>query len=316
MIHGGVSERLGATRTHRHHGASCCFDTHSSIIIHDKRWSTSKLWKIGIELLRVSGQSPTSARVPYATPSLGLEAILSGLKRPRGCPRWGTSCLRISPTRVMAQVDSGARSEDTVHSSLVDVQNKKKAEQAVQLARYPEWHLQHPVPSGVTDVTGLAQAELSHKEQEIVVQDAVSLQHAFAERRYTAVQVAKAFCHAATVAHQLTNCLTEIFYHEGLARAEELDRIYQETGRLVGPLHGVPVSIKDHIMVRGHHTSSGYAGWAFTAVAEKDAVVVQVLRQAGAILYVKTANPQTLLVGRPCVSRSPRNLQSCVVTGN
>jgi amidase len=58
----------------------------------------------------------------------------------------------------------------------------------------------------------------------------------------------------------------------------------------------VPVSIKDHIKVKGLDTASGYAGWAFKTYADIDAVVVDVLRKAGAILYVKTANPQTLLV--------------------
>jgi hypothetical protein len=43
-------------------------------------------------------------------------------------------------------------------------------------------------------------------------------------------------------------------------------------------------------------TSSGYVAWAYNTIANKDAVVVQLLRRAGAILYVKTANPQTLLV--------------------
>ena len=32
-------------------------------------------------------------------------------------------------------------------------------------------------------------------------------------------------------------------------------------------------------------------------MADSDALVVKILRKAGAILYVKTQNPQTLLVG-------------------
>jgi amidase len=59
---------------------------------------------------------------------------------------------------------------------------------------------------------------------------------------------------------------------------------------------GVPVSIKDHILLKGQDTASGYLGWAFKTYADRDAVVVDVLRRAGAIIFVKTANPQTLMV--------------------
>ncbi len=76
-----------------------------------------------------------------------------------------------------------------------------------------------------------------------------------------------------------------------------MDKYQEETGDVVGPLHGVPVSIKDHIMVKGHDTSTGYIAWAYKTYATKDAVAVDLLRRAGAVLYVKTANPQTLLVG-------------------
>ncbi len=47
------------------------------------------------------------------------------------------------------------------------------------------------------------------------------------------------------------NCLTEIFFDEGLARAAELDRILAETGKPVGPLHGLPISLKDNFRVKG-----------------------------------------------------------------
>jgi hypothetical protein len=39
-----------------------------------------------------------------------------------------------------------------------------------------------------------------------------------------------------------------------------------------------------------------YQGWAYKTVADSDALVVEILRNAGAILYVKTQTPQTLLV--------------------
>jgi len=49
-----------------------------------------------------------------------------------------------------------------------------------------------------------------------------------------------------TVAHTFrkTNCLTEIFVERALARARELDEILHQTGQVVGPLHGLPISLK------------------------------------------------------------------------
>ena len=110
------------------------------------------------------------------------------------------------------------------------------------------------------------------------------------------IQVTEAFCHQAAVAQQLTNCLTEICFEDAIKRAEELDAYFAENGRPVGPLHGLPVSVKDHIMVKGLDTATAYISWCYRTVAEKDAVAVNILKQAGAVIYVKTNNPQTLLV--------------------
>jgi amidase len=119
-----------------------------------------------------------------------------------------------------------------------DVRSRKRTEQEARLAPFLRWSLRDPVPEGLTDVTGIARAALSSLEQEIVELDATALVSALSAGHYTAVHVAEAFFHATVVAHQLTNCLTEIFFEEGLARAAELDRHFQATGQLVGPLHG------------------------------------------------------------------------------
>ncbi|EIW63987.1 general amidase GmdA [Trametes versicolor FP-101664 SS1] len=178
---------------------------------------------------------------------------------------------------------------------LQEVSRAKKAEREERLARRPEWRLRAQVPPSLTDVSALPTSQLTPRENEIVHLDATALAEAIRARRYTAVEVLEAFCHVATIAQDLTNCLTEVLFEEGLRRARELDRHLAETGQVVGSMHGVPVSIKDHILVKGHDTATGYAAWAFRTVAAKDAVVVDVLRKAGAVIYVKTANPQTLL---------------------
>lgn len=178
------------------------------------------------------------------------------------------------------------------------VSARKIADRAALLAQRPDWQLEGPLPADdVLDVSQVPTSQLSAREREIVDQDATSLVAALRERRYSAFEVAEAFCRVATAAQALTNCLTEVFFGEALQRAAELDRHLHETGEVVGPLHGLPVSIKDHILVQGHDTATGYAAWAYRTKATKDAVAVDILRRAGAVLYVKTANPQTLLVG-------------------
>jgi amidase len=172
---------------------------------------------------------------------------------------------------------------------------RKVAEREQRLAQYPEWRVPDP-GSHVSNVAPLLHSRLTARERKIVNQDACALAGKIANHTFTSVEVLTAFCKAAVASQDLTNSLTEIFFDQGFARAKELDQHLERTGQVVGPLHGVPVSIKDHILVKGHDTSSGYASWAFKTVADRDAAVVKILRQAGAIIYVKTANPQTLLV--------------------
>jgi amidase len=175
-----------------------------------------------------------------------------------------------------------------------DISAKKTADRESILARYPDWRVPDPGPQ-VTDVSHLLLSKLTDIEREIALQDACSLTANLASRKYTAVQVLRAFFKAAVAAQDLTNCLTEIFFDEALKRAAQLDEHLATTGKVIGPLHGLPVSIKDHILVKGQDGASGYASWAYNSYADHDAAVVKILREAGAIIYLKT-NPHTLLV--------------------
>lgn len=61
----------------------------------------------------------------------------------------------------------------------------------------------------------------------------------------------------------------------------------------MGPLHGVPVSIKQHIPIAGTYSD---AGFVCTTVFDKtDSLMVSILREAGAVFYVKTAQPQAIM---------------------
>ena len=61
-----------------------------------------------------------------------------------------------------------------------------------------------------------------------------------------------------------------------------------------GPLAGIPVSLKDSIQVGGFDVSVGYSRNTGKRASE-DGIMVNILKDAGAIPYVKTALPISLL---------------------
>lgn len=77
-------------------------------------------------------------------------------------------------------------------------------------------------------------------------------------------------------------------YVEAKAKAEELDRVFKETGVLVGALHGVPISVKDQLRVRGTETTCGFVS-NLGVRDEEDCLLVEILKKAGALVFVKTS---------------------------
>jgi amidase len=75
-----------------------------------------------------------------------------------------------------------------------------------------------------------------------------------------------------------------------LDHAGELDQKLRETGEFVGPLHGIPVLVKDHIETTDMPTTFGSTAFK-EYTAEKNARVVRRLRDAGAIILGKTNMP-------------------------
>ena len=78
-----------------------------------------------------------------------------------------------------------------------------------------------------------------------------------------------------------------------MQRAEFLDSHLSSTGQLLGPLHGLPISLKDSFNIRGVDSSIGIALLAYKP-AQSNASLVDLLLDAGAVLHCKTNVPQTL----------------------
>ncbi|MDX2037112.1 MAG: amidase [Isosphaeraceae bacterium] len=90
-----------------------------------------------------------------------------------------------------------------------------------------------------------------------------------------------------------------------LLRADAADRDLR-AGRPVGPLHGIPIGVKDIVDVEGYVTQAGAKHWS-DAPAAADAPMVARLRAAGAIILGKTVTTPYAWIDPPA-TRNPWNL--------
>ncbi|KAJ4328771.1 hypothetical protein N0V84_000776 [Fusarium piperis] len=123
--------------------------------------------------------------------------------------------------------------------------------------------------------------------------DTRSLLAKLADGSFTATQVVTAFSKRAAIAQQLTNCLTETFFDQAESRAQQLDQLRQ-SGKLAGPLHGLPVSLKDTFHVIGTEATIGLVAY-LDEFSKTNASLVEILLSLGAVPFVKTNVSQTMM---------------------
>ena len=114
----------------------------------------------------------------------------------------------------------------------------------------------------------------------------------------TCEKIVRSFCSRSLRLGTKTNAVTDELYDEAIARAIVVDQIRASPDHdvLMEPsLFGLPISIKDQINVKGYDSTAGLQVRVFSPATE-DAAVVALLREAGAIPFVKTNVPQSLMV--------------------
>ncbi|KAK4507595.1 hypothetical protein PRZ48_001330 [Zasmidium cellare] len=147
------------------------------------------------------------------------------------------------------------------------------------------------LPSNVTGIPGklLPQDVIAITETapEVLLQQ-------LASKELTCTAVTKAFLQRAGLASKLTNCVTELLPQRALARAQYLDDYLYNHGKPIGPLHGLPISVKEHIGMKGLDQNGGFISWV-GRIAPDDALILKLLWNAGAVFYARTTEPQTLM---------------------
>ncbi|CAG9943934.1 unnamed protein product [Clonostachys rosea f. rosea IK726] len=178
-----------------------------------------------------------------------------------------------------------------------EVGAKKRASLEASLPK--EWR----VPSDLlphesqTDVTNWAETSgwFTPEELSITNSTAAELLPKLASGELKSLDVTKAFCKRAVAAHQLTNCLSETCFERALATARARDEELARTGKPVGSLHGLPISLKDNFKLKGLDSTVGIAAH-IDDPADSDSPLAQLLEAAGAVFYVKTNVPTAMMI--------------------
>jgi amidase len=150
--------------------------------------------------------------------------------------------------------------------------------------------------TGVIGYTSRGGAALAYDEEltpELYHSSVRALASAIRTKKVSSVEVVQAFLDRTETVNAKINAVVTSAGDEALDAAREADTQLSR-GELTGPLHGVPMTIKDSIDTAGIVTTYGTKGRS-TFVPLKDATVVARLKSSGAILLGKTNTPEFTL---------------------
>jgi amidase len=127
----------------------------------------------------------------------------------------------------------------------------------------------------------------------VLEQSALAMARLIRERRISSRELVCAHIERIENINAELNAVVHLMKDAGLREAEERDAALAR-GEALGPLHGVPFSVKDSIDVRGVRTTAGTLGFRDAPAASRDATLVARLRAAGGIPICKTNLPDLL----------------------
>ncbi|KAL7794305.1 amidase signature domain-containing protein [Trichoderma ceciliae] len=211
---------------------------------------------------------------------------------------------------------NGVKGTNVVKSSWEELGAKKRSDLLASIPK--EWRIPEnllPLESQ-DDVTGWPETSgwFTKVELDITNLTACELVSKLSSGALKSEDVTRAFCKRASAAHQLTNCLSETFFNRAIAMARARDEYLAETGKPIGPLHGLPISLKDNFNIKSVDSTVGMATHVGDP-AKSDATLVQILEEAGAVFYVKTNVPTAMMIAESVNNvfgrtLNPRNRQT------
>ena len=179
-------------------------------------------------------------------------------------------------------VEIGESSRDVLHGrSLILFSAAKQQERQRQLDALPTFFSESCTEQD-NNILDLSLRELVHRHEAGILSTSAILE---------------AYGKKVVSAQKATNCLAAVMLQDVISKPPESPTRSEQkssTHESTRMLSGVLVSLKDCIDVEGYDTTMGYSS-KVNKPASSSAAIVQLLRDAGAIIHVKTTTPPGLL---------------------
>jgi Asp-tRNA(Asn)/Glu-tRNA(Gln) amidotransferase A subunit family amidase len=140
----------------------------------------------------------------------------------------------------------------------------------------------------------------------IISLDASSLLSEIHSQSITSFEATLAYSIRAAEHGLKNNWITEVLFEEALEEAKMADEHIKKNNsenKKNLSLGGLPISIKDNFNIKNHFSTIGICAFtsdknkdgSFTYLSKEDGYFVKVMREKGAVIYVKTNTPQNML---------------------
>jgi amidase len=134
--------------------------------------------------------------------------------------------------------------------------------------------------------------QVSYTDKEIPFLSATEIAGMIRSKKISSLEVTQLMLSRISTIDKKINAINVLLEEEALKRAREADEALAG-GKIMGPLHGVPMTIKDSFPIRGVVTTAGNPVLK-DYVPEEDAASVSRLRNAGAVFLGNTNVPLML----------------------
>ncbi|CAO1633309.1 unnamed protein product [Sympodiomycopsis kandeliae] len=205
-----------------------------------------------------------------------------------------TSDIAFKAEKKREELMASIPSEYLVDLSSVGIQPLPKEPIPRPVSSQQPWLLKKHADYPSERVIDIPEKVLDAKTLEITEKSVHDLLLALTKGELSSTDALEAFIKRAVLAHQLTNCCVQFLIPFARDLAKKADDHLAKTGKTLGPLHGLPISLKDQHSIKGFVTVMGSAS-RVDQVAQEDSVIAQILMKAGAVPFVFTNVPQTLM---------------------